>query len=191
MTNSVSGDLPALQATMRASVLSGVGAISVQQRRIPAVADDEVLGHEVAGRIVAAGAEVDAGRIGERVAIEPQRPCRVCWQCKAGRYNPCPDPTAENVMDLGVDAFIDASGATPAVGSGITAVRRGGPVVLVGMGADAIALPIPVIQNRELWITGVFRYTDMITGRFGLDDVEQALNADQNPGSLKTMVVPA
>jgi L-iditol 2-dehydrogenase len=48
-----------------------------------------------------------------------------------------------------------------------------------------------VIQNRELWITRVFRYTDMITGRFGLDDVEQALNADQNPSSLKTMVVPA
>ena len=90
MTNSVSGDVPALPAIMRTSVLSGVRAISVQQRPIPAVADDEVLGHEVAGRIVAA----DAGRIGERVAIEPQRPCRLCGQCKAGRYNPCPEPSA-------------------------------------------------------------------------------------------------
>jgi L-iditol 2-dehydrogenase len=33
---------------------------------------------------------VAADRLGERVAIEPQRPCRVCGQCKAGRYNLCP-----------------------------------------------------------------------------------------------------
>src|SRR5690606_23219449 len=26
-----------------------------------------------------------------RVAVEPQRPCRACLQCKAGRYNLCPD----------------------------------------------------------------------------------------------------
>jgi L-iditol 2-dehydrogenase len=118
------------------------------------------------------------------------------------------DPTAEDVAGLGVDAFIDASGATPAVISGITAVRGAGVVVLVGMGADQIALPIPVIQNRELTITGVFRYTDtwptatglvasgqvdldsLVTARFGLDDVDKALDADQNPGSLKTKVVP-
>jgi L-iditol 2-dehydrogenase len=333
-------------STMRAAVLSGPQAISLEQRPVPAVAPDEVLvkvaavgvcgsdvhyyrdgrigdfvvdgplvlGHEVSGRIVATGEEVGPGRIGERVAIEPQRPCRVCLQCKAGRYNLCPhmrfyatppvdgafceyvviqadfahpvpnsvsdeaaalleplsvgiwaarkagvvpgsrvliagagpigvitaqavrafgaaevivsdpvedrrrlaerfgatrtlDPAAEDVADLGVDAFIDASGATPAVKSGIAAVRGGGTVVLVGMGADEIPLPIPLIQSRELSVTGVFRYTDtwpvaaglvasgqvrlddLITARFGLDDVEKALNADQDPGSLKTMVV--
>jgi L-iditol 2-dehydrogenase len=331
---------------MRASVLSGVGEIAVEERPVPAVRPDEVLvrvaavgvcgsdvhyyregrigdfvvdkplvlGHEVSGRIVAVGADVDTGRIGERVAIEPQRPCRVCRQCKAGSYNLCPhmefyatppidgalceyvtiqadfahpvpdslsdeaaalleplsvgiwaarkarivpgsrvliagagpigviaaqaakafgateiivsdpvadrrtlvarfgatrtiDPVAESVRDLGVDAFIDASGATPAVVSGIGAVRGGGVVVLVGMGADEIALPIPLIQSRELIITGVFRYTDtwpvaaqlvasgqvdldsLVTGRFSLEDAEKALNADRTPGSLKTIVV--
>lgn len=49
-----------------------------------------VLGHEVSGTIVAVGAGVSTGRIGERVAIEPQRPCRICAQCSAGRYNLCP-----------------------------------------------------------------------------------------------------
>jgi L-iditol 2-dehydrogenase len=348
MTHSNSDAAQALPDTMRASVLSGPQQISVQERPVPAVADDEVLvkvaavgvcgsdvhyyregrigdfvvdaplilGHEVSGRIAAVGAGVDASRIGERVAIEPQRPCRVCRQCKSGRYNLCPemrfyatppvdgafceyvtiqadfahpvpdsvsdesaalleplsvgiwacrkarivpgsrvlvagagpigviatqaarafgavevivsdpvadrrllaekfgatrtlDPLTEDVADLGVDAFIDASGATPAVVSGITAVRGGGVVVLVGMGADAIALPIPVIQNRELVVTGVFRYTDtwptaaelvasgqvnlddLVTGRFGLDDVDKALDADRTPGSLKTMVVLA
>ena len=270
----------------------------------------------MSGRIVAVGADVQAGRIGERVAIEPQRPCRVCWQCKAGQYNLCPhlefyatppvdgafceyvtiqadfahpvpdavsdeaaalleplsvgiwasrkarlvpgsrvlvagagpigvittqaakafgaaevivsdpvaerrqvaerfgatrtlDPREDDVRNLEVDAFIDASGAPPAVVSGIEAVRGGGVVVLIGMGADTIAMPIPLIQKRELSITGVFRYTDtwptaahlvasgqvdldrLVTGRFSLDDTEKALNADQTLGSLKSIVVPA
>src|SRR5690606_10730802 len=50
-----------------------------------------VLGHELGGRIAAVGTAVDEARIGERVAVEPQRPCRACLQCKAGRYNLCPD----------------------------------------------------------------------------------------------------
>lgn len=50
-----------------------------------------ILGHEVGGRIVAVGADVDEARIGERVAIEPQRPCRVCEFCREGAYNLCPD----------------------------------------------------------------------------------------------------
>lgn len=274
-----------------------------------------VLGHEVSGRIVAVGARVPENRIGERVAIEPQRPCRLCAQCTAGRYNLCPhmefyatppvdgafqeyvtiqapfahpipdsisgdvaalleplsvgiwasrkaevvpgsrvliagagpigvialqaakafgaaevivtdpvperramaerygatttlDPVTEPVAELGVDAFIDCSGATPAVRSGITAVRGAGTVVLVGMGADEIALPIPVIQARELKLTGVFRYTgtwptaihlvasrqvdlaSLVTGRFDLDHAEDALNADLTAGSLKAVVQP-
>ena len=50
-----------------------------------------VLGHEVSGRIVAAGDGVDPGRRGRRVAIEPGASCRRCAQCAAGRYNLCPD----------------------------------------------------------------------------------------------------
>src|SRR4029453_13685779 len=87
-------------------------------------------------------------------------------------------------------------------------VRGAGTVVLVGMGADEIPLPIPVIQNRELTVTGVFRYTDtwpvarhlaatqrvdlasLVTGRFDLDHAEDALNADRTPGSLKALVQP-
>ena len=50
-----------------------------------------VLGHELSGRIAAVGSAVDPARVGRRVAVEPQRPCRTCKQCKAGRYNLCPD----------------------------------------------------------------------------------------------------
>jgi L-iditol 2-dehydrogenase len=55
------------------------------------VRDPLVLGHEVSGRVVAAGPGVDPGRVGRRVAIEPGASCGRCPQCRAGRYNLCPD----------------------------------------------------------------------------------------------------
>lgn len=272
-----------------------------------------VLGHEVSGTIAAVGSEVEQSRVGTRVAIEPQRPCRLCTQCKAGRYNLCIhmafyatppvdgafsdyvtiqadfahdvpdsvsdesaalleplsvgiaasrrarvtpgsrvliagggpigvitaqtalafgaievivsdpnparrdmatrfgatstlDPTVATTADLEVDAFIDACGVPSAIVAGISAVRGAGTVVLVGTGFDEVALPVPVIQTRELQVTGVFRYTDtwplaahlvasgqvdlqsLVTHRFPLERVEDALNVDQDPESLKAIV---
>lgn len=50
-----------------------------------------ILGHEVAGTIVAVGENVNDERLGRLVAVEPQRPCRVCDYCKRGLYHLCPD----------------------------------------------------------------------------------------------------
>ncbi|MFJ6313417.1 NAD(P)-dependent alcohol dehydrogenase [Pseudarthrobacter oxydans] len=274
-----------------------------------------ILGHELSGRIAAVGSAVDPARIGQRVAVEPQRPCRTCKQCKAGRYNLCPDiefyatppvdgafaeyvtiqsdfaydipdsvsdeaaalieplsvglwaceraeikpgsrvliagagpigiiaaqaarafgateiyisDIAEDRLDfalkhgathainartdsvegLDVDAFIDASGAPQAVRSGIKAVAPAGRVILVGLGADDVELPVSFIQNREIWLSGVFRYTNtwplaiqliadgkvnldiLVTGRFPLSESEQALKAGKQPGQLKAIVYP-
>jgi L-iditol 2-dehydrogenase len=114
----------------------------------------------------------------------------------------------EVVEALQVDSFIDASGAASAVRSGIGAVRPAGRVVLVGMGAPEIAVPVSVIQNRELVVTGVFRYANtwpaaialvesgavdldrMVTGHFGLSEVEAALESAGRPGILKSVVHP-
>ena len=49
-----------------------------------------ILGHEVAGQVVAIGSEVTRVRVGDRVAIEPGEPCRDCRDCMAGRYHLCP-----------------------------------------------------------------------------------------------------
>lgn len=54
------------------------------------VKEPMVLGHEASGTVVAVGEQVDRGRIGQRVSIEPQRSCRVCEYCKRGEYNLCP-----------------------------------------------------------------------------------------------------
>lgn len=50
-----------------------------------------VLGHEASGRVVAVGAGVDPSRLDDRVSVEPGSTCGRCPQCRAGRYNLCPD----------------------------------------------------------------------------------------------------
>lgn len=273
-----------------------------------------VLGHEVSGRITAVGPGGDRDRVGQRVAIEPQRPCHRCAQCRAGRYNLCPhmafygtppvdgafcdyvtigeafahpisdtvsddagalleplsvavwahqkaetgpgsrlliagagpiglltsqvaralgavdvivsDPEpsrremagrfgatevldpVEGVAGLEVDAFIDCSGATRAVQAGISAVRGGGTIVLVGMGEDEIPMPVSLIQTRELRLTGTFRYADtwpvaeqlvaagrvdldaLVTEVFDLEHTVDALDADADPRSVKAVIRP-
>lgn len=274
-----------------------------------------VLGHELSGVITAVGGKVDAARVGNRVAIEPQRPCRTCNECRHGRYNLCPniifyavphvngaftefvtiqndfafdlpdnvsfeagalleplsvaiwscqraqisvgsrvliagagpigvimaqtakafgaseviitdmvearrefalnygatraiDPSKESVHGLDVDAFIDATGVSRAVYDGIKAIGPNGRAILVGMGDDDVLLPVDYIQAREIWVTGIFRYTNtwptaielvatgkvnldaLVTHRFNLNQVEEALLAPKLPGAMKPVVLP-
>ena len=50
-----------------------------------------VLGHEVAGEIVAVGHGVSDLKIGQRVAVSPSLPCGVCSYCQKGQQNHCLD----------------------------------------------------------------------------------------------------
>ena len=50
-----------------------------------------VLGHESAGEVVAVGTDVVNLKVGDRVALEPGRPCGKCEQCIRGKYNLCKD----------------------------------------------------------------------------------------------------
>ncbi len=275
-----------------------------------------ILGHEVSGVVVDVGSDVAEARVGQRVAIEPQRPCRRCRACKTGRYNMCADlefyatppvdgafcdyvvapadfahPVPDDVSDhaaallepfsvglwacqkaqvgpgarvlvtgagpigalaslaarargasevvvtdlipsrrerilqfgattaldpadpavdlstLEADALIECSGATPALLSGLRALRESGIAVLVGLGDEEINLPVQLIAFRELVLTGVFRYVDtwpaaiaaarqpatdldaLVTAEFELEDTEAALTSDDDPQSMKSVVV--
>lgn len=275
-----------------------------------------ILGHEVSGVVADVGAGVPEDRVGERVAIEPQRPCRHCRHCKAGRQNLCErmefyatppidgafcdyvvapadfaHPVPEEISDhaaallepfsvgiwacakagvqpgdrvfvtgggpigalsslaarsfgassvvvtdlvesrrtrilgfgatashdpadpgfdvtaLEADAFIECSGATPAMLSGIRALRAGGTAVMVGLGAEEMQLPVAWIAMKEITLTGVFRYVDtwpkaigsalqpgvdldaLVTAEFELEDTEAALRSDSDPESMKSVVV--
>ena len=116
-------------------------------------------------------------------------------------------PRHDRARDCDVDAFIDASGAPAAVTAGIHALRPAGTAVLVGSGAESMDLPTQLIQNRELTLTGVFRYAntwptaialvESRPGRSGLDGHcaiparegrPEALDSDRTPGSVKTVV---
>ncbi|ADU36482.1 L-idonate 5-dehydrogenase [Variovorax paradoxus] len=48
-----------------------------------------VLGHEVAGTVVAVAPGVESVRIGDKVAINPSRPCGACKFCLEGLPNQC------------------------------------------------------------------------------------------------------
>lgn len=109
-----------------------------------------------------------------------------------------------------VDALIECSGHPAALVAGIAALRPAGTAVLVGMGPKPTSeIPLSLIQNRELWLTGTFRYANtypaaielaasgrvdvaaLITGHYGLDDTETALLAGHDDSaSLKVMVHP-
>jgi len=275
-----------------------------------------ILGHEVSGVVADVGPGVPGHRVGERVAIEPQRPCRRCRHCKTGRQNLCeqmefyatppldgtfcdyvlapadfahpvPDSMSDHaaallepfsvglwacskagirpgdsvlvtgggpvgaltclaarsfgastvvvtdpvesrrkrILDFGateahdptdsafeadgldVDAFIECSGAVPAMLTGLEALRAGGTAVMVGLGADEMSLPVGRIAMKEIVLTGIFRYVDtwprvmgaaqqpdvdldaLVTAEFGLEDAEGALTSDGDPESMKSVVV--
>ena len=108
-----------------------------------------------------------------------------------------------------VDVILECSGATPAVQSAFTVAAPAARIVLVGLGAPAIELPVATIQIKELTVTGTFRYANtypaaialaasgavdldgLDTARFGLEQVAEALSASKtDPHTLKPMVYP-
>jgi L-iditol 2-dehydrogenase len=108
------------------------------------------------------------------------------------------------------DVLLECSGHPSSLTDGIGALRPAGVAVAVGMGPDEQAsVPMATIQNRELRLTGTFRYANtypaaialaaagrvdldaVITGHFALEDAEAALRATrENPEAIKPMVVP-
>ncbi|MDD7834258.1 MULTISPECIES: NAD(P)-dependent alcohol dehydrogenase [Paenarthrobacter] len=121
------------------------------------------------------------------------------------------DPTTNGLDDYAeyFDVYIDASGNARAILPAFPAVKRGGTACLVGMGGDELNVPIAMIQHREITLTGTFRYVNtwptaiallasgavdvegIVTGRYGLEDVEESLmKAKKDPMAIKTMVIP-
>jgi L-idonate 5-dehydrogenase len=48
-----------------------------------------ILGHEIAGTVARVGAEVETVQAGQRVAVNPSRPCGACRYCAEGKQQHC------------------------------------------------------------------------------------------------------
>ena len=145
------------------------------------------------------------------VVVTDVNPHRLALAARTGATRTL-DVSREPLEDSGleVDALIECSGHPASLRAGIGALRPAGTAVLVGMGPEEEGvIPLALLQNRELWVTGTFRYANtyptaialaasgrvdlgaIVTGRFGLDEADQALRAGrEDPTAVKVMVVP-
>ena len=108
-----------------------------------------------------------------------------------------------------VDVVLECSGAAPAIRGAFAAAAPAARIVLVGMGAADLELPVALIQIRELVVTGTFRYANcypaaialaasgvvdldgLVTGEYGLAQAAEALQASKkDERTLKPMVYP-
>lgn len=77
-----------------------------------AVVPPHTLGHECAGLIAATGSNVKNLKVGDRVAVEPGKPCGTCEFCQKGKYNLCPEMifmSAPHPQKLDEGAFVEYS----------------------------------------------------------------------------------
>ena len=121
------------------------------------------------------------------------------------------DARSGRVTDLpqSPQVLLECSGHPAATVEAIRALDRAGRAVLVGMGGDELALPLSVVQERELEVTGTFRYANtwptaialvaagridldrLVTGTYRLDQAADALTAGRSdPQSVKVVVHP-
>jgi len=121
------------------------------------------------------------------------------------------DPRQGSVTDLtpAPHVLLECSGHPPAVADAVRALGPAGRAVLVGTGSADVSLPLQVVQERELEITGTFRYAGtwptaialvasgriapdrLVTSAYPLDQAEQALTAGRrDPHSVKVVLRP-
>ena len=145
----------------------------------------------------------------DTVRVTDVNPHRLAFAEKLGL--PTLDVSQTSLPDIGYEpaVLLECSGNARATYDAISTVARAGRVVLVGMGGDKVELPLSYVQDRELIITGAFRYANtwpiaielaasgrvdldsIVTGHYTLDQVEDALTASRNdPTAIKAMITP-
>jgi L-iditol 2-dehydrogenase len=107
------------------------------------------------------------------------------------------------------EVLLECSGHAGATVDAIRVLAPAGRAVLVGMGGDELAQPLSLVQERELVVTGTFRYANtwptaiglvgsgqvdlarLVTGRFPLTESAAALTAARDtPGAIKAVINP-
>lgn len=119
------------------------------------------------------------------------------------------DPAAGLDLDDAPQVLLECSGNARATYDAMAALAPAGRAVLVGIGGTELTIPLQLLQNRELVLTGTFRYANtwpeaiglvasgkvdldrLVTGHVPLDDAAAALTmAQTDPTAIKTIVRP-
>jgi L-iditol 2-dehydrogenase len=143
------------------------------------------------------------------VAVTDVNPHRLACAAALGLAAINTSQTALTSADCQPTVLLGCSGSPAALTDAISTLQPAGRLVLVGMGPDAITLPLPVIQDREIVISGVFRYAGtwpaaialaasgrvqldpIVTHRFTLGQAEAALTAAwQDARAVKVVIEP-
>ncbi|MGM7671578.1 NAD(P)-dependent alcohol dehydrogenase [Microbacterium sp. A93] len=107
------------------------------------------------------------------------------------------------------DVLLECAGAPGVLAAGLARLRTNGRAAMVGMPKEAVSLPLSNLNDKELTISLVNRYSHtwpmaieliasgrvrvdtLITHHFGLDGTEEALTlASRVPDSLKAIIHP-
>lgn len=123
--------------------------------------------------------------------------------------NPSRDELVDALDGLAPHSLIECTGHAGVTSQGVRALAPAGRAVLVGMGGDEVTLPLSAIQERELVVTGTFRYANtwptaialaasgivdldrLVTSRHTLEQSAEALVAGRaDPKNIKAVVSP-
>jgi len=170
-----------------------------------------VLGHEMAGEIVAAGKSVKGFKRGDRVFVSHHVPCYKCYYCSQGNYTACESLHTGNYYPGGFSEFIrvpaenvrhgtfqlpakmsfeDAAMIEPLgcviAGQRQSGLKKGQTVLIIGSGVSGI-LHIQMAKAKGLGViaTDISEYRLSKAKEFGADCV---FHADMySPDDLKSM----
>lgn len=118
------------------------------------------------------------------------------------------DPAAQDGNTF--DVLLECSGSLPATRAGLHRLAALGRAVLIGMGSgEDLKIPVSLLQERELLITGIFRYANcyptaiglvasgkvkvapLITGLHPLSGTAAAIESNGHGDGMKTVITPA
>ncbi|MBO9506072.1 L-idonate 5-dehydrogenase [Thalassospira sp. A3_1] len=172
-----------------------------------------VLGHEVAGTIIAVGQNVTGLAVNDRVAVNPSMPCNQCQYCRANMRNQCTDMRffgsamrfphqqglfrqqinlpAEQLVKLSPDINMEHAACSEPLAVCLHAVRQAGAlsgkkVLVSGCGPIGCLTILAAAHSGAHWITA----TDL--SKAALDVASQAganscIDVARNADAFKTL----
>lgn len=166
-------------------------------------------GHEVSGEIAELGEGVEGLHVGQKVTIEPQVTCGVCYPCRHGKYNLCEELKVMGFQTVGAASeyfCVPKSRITPLPDSmtfdqgamieplsvTVHAARRfpkveGADVVVIGCGPIGILLvqTLKAMGARRVLATDISDYRLALAKEVGADEAVNTKNEDFGEAMLR------